>query len=443
MFGFLRRRKEKKRLEQEQLAAEQAKQNAAQSLPEPQEPAATSDEKTPATAPSDADTPTAKPAQADDSTATTEHAAFEAPAQSQPNLADEPDSAIKTDALGESPASEATAQDTAAEDDTAPTKTSMAVVDKPTELTSQYDQSLREPLKRTRRGLTRGLGDLFLGRKKIDDELLEEIETRLIMADVGQNTTMALIDELTDQVERKHVNDPEHLFETLWQLMVERLERVQSQAPLVPESKSRSHVIVVCGINGGGKTTSIGKLAHRYQSAGKHVLLGAGDTFRAAAVEQLISWGERNEIRVIGEPGRGDPASVAYDAVSAANARNADICIIDTAGRLHTQSGLMDELCKLVRVIKKADAQAPDEVLLVIDASIGQNALAQARAFHQAIDVTGLIVTKLDGTAKGGIVFAIADELGLPIRFIGVGERSEDLRPFEPEPFVNALLDRQ
>ncbi|HHQ69740.1 MAG TPA: signal recognition particle-docking protein FtsY, partial [Halothiobacillaceae bacterium] len=317
------------------------------------------------------------------------------------------------------------------------------VAERPGSVTSRYDQSLREPLKRTRRGITRGLGELFLGRKKIDDELLEEIETRLLMADVGQNTTMDLIDELTDQVERKRINDPEHLFETLWQLMVERLERVQSNAPLIPTPQDRSHVIVVCGINGSGKTTSIGKLAHRYKAAGRSVLLGAADTFRAAAVEQLISWGERNQIRVIGEPGRGDPASVAFDAVNAANARNIDICVIDTAGRLHTQSGLMDELTKLVRVVKKADAKAPDEVLLVIDASIGQNALVQAREFHKAITLTGLIVTKLDGTAKGGIVFAIADELGLPIRFIGVGERSEDLRPFEPEPFVNALLDRQ
>ena len=201
--------------------------------------------------------------------------------------------------------------------------------------------------------------------------------------------------------------------------------------------------MVVCGINGGGKTTSIGKLAHRFKAEGLEVTLAAADTFRAAAVEQLLRWGERNDVRVIGEPGRGDPASVAFDAVSSARARGSDILIVDTAGRLHTQSGLMDELGKLIRVIGKAEPEAPDEVLLVIDASIGQNALVQARQFNEAVKLTGLIVTKLDGTAKGGIVFAIADELGLPIHFIGVGEKPEDLRPFEPRAFVDALLDRR
>ncbi|MGM0516127.1 MAG: signal recognition particle-docking protein FtsY [Pseudomonadota bacterium] len=303
--------------------------------------------------------------------------------------------------------------------------------------------SLFSRLAKTRSGLTEGLGELFLGKKRIDDDLLEELETRLIMADVGQQTTTALIDELTREVSRKHVDDPEHLFETLWRLMVERLEAVQPPTPVERRQDGRPHVMVVCGINGGGKTTSIGKLAHRFKHEGREVMLAAADTFRAAAVEQLISWGERNDVRVIGEPGRGDPASVAFDAVTASKARGSDILIVDTAGRLHTQSGLMDELTKLIRVIGKAEAEAPDEVLLVIDASIGQNALVQARQFNQAVNLTGLIVTKLDGTAKGGIVFAIADELGLPIHFIGVGEKSEDLRPFEPAAFVDALLDRQ
>ncbi|WP_322522068.1 signal recognition particle-docking protein FtsY [Guyparkeria halophila] len=303
--------------------------------------------------------------------------------------------------------------------------------------------SLFSRLAKTRSGLTEGLGDLFLGKKQIDDDLIEELETRLIMADVGQATTAALIDELTDEVSRKHVNDPEHLFETLYRLMVERLEAVQPTEPPARRQSGRPHVMVVCGINGGGKTTSIGKLAHRFKAGGRDVTLAAADTFRAAAVEQLISWGERNDVRVIGEPGRGDPASVAFDAVSSAKARNSDLLIVDTAGRLHTQSGLMDELGKLIRVISKAEPEAPDEVLLVIDASIGQNALVQARQFNQAVKLTGLIVTKLDGTAKGGIVFAIADELGLPIHFIGVGEKAEDLRPFEPRAFVDALLDRQ
>ena len=303
--------------------------------------------------------------------------------------------------------------------------------------------SLFSRLAKTRSGLTEGLGDLFLGKKKIDDDMLEELETRLIMADVGQQTTMALIDELTDEISRKHVDDPERLFETLHRLMVERLETVQPPAPPARRQDGRPHVMVVCGINGGGKTTSIGKLAHRFKAEGHDVTLAAADTFRAAAVEQLIAWGERNDVRVIGEPGRGDPASVAFDAVSSARARGSDTLIVDTAGRLHTQSGLMDELGKLIRVIGKAEPEAPDEVLLVIDASIGQNALTQARQFNQAVRLTGLIVTKLDGTAKGGIVFAIAEELGLPIHFIGVGEKPEDLRPFEPRAFVDALLDHQ
>ncbi|MFP4639210.1 MAG: signal recognition particle-docking protein FtsY [Guyparkeria sp.] len=303
--------------------------------------------------------------------------------------------------------------------------------------------SLFSRLTKTRSGLTEGLGELFLGKKQIDDDLLEELETRLIMADVGQQTTTALIDELTREVSRKHIDDPEHLFETLWRLMVQRLEAVQPPRPVDRRQDGRPHVMVVCGINGGGKTTSIGKLAHRFRHEGREVMLAAADTFRAAAVEQLIRWGERNQIRVIGEPGRGDPASVAFDAVTAAKARGSDILIVDTAGRLHTQSGLMDELSKLIRVIGKAEPEAPDEVLLVIDASIGQNALVQARQFNEAVNLTGLIVTKLDGTAKGGIVFAIADELGLPIHFIGVGEKAEDLRPFEPAAFVDALLDHQ
>ncbi|MCL7743428.1 signal recognition particle-docking protein FtsY [Guyparkeria hydrothermalis] len=325
------------------------------------------------------------------------------------------------------------------ESDTAPT-TASTPAPKPA---GEDSGSLFSRLAKTRSGLTEGLGDLFLGKKKIDEDMLEELETRLIMADVGQQTTMALIDELTDEIDRKHVDDPERLFETLYRLMVERLEAVQPAAPPARRQPGRPHVMVVCGINGGGKTTSIGKLAHRFKGEGREVTLAAADTFRAAAVEQLIAWGERNDVRVIGEPGRGDPASVAFDAVSSAKARGSDMLIVDTAGRLHTQSGLMDELGKLIRVISKAEPEAPDEVLLVIDASIGQNALIQARQFNDAVKLTGLIVTKLDGTAKGGIVFAIAEELGLPIHYIGVGEKPEDLRPFEPRAFVDALLDHR
>jgi len=301
---------------------------------------------------------------------------------------------------------------------------------------------LRQQLSRTREGLTSGLGDLILGKKRIDDDLIEEIETRLLMADVGQNTTLALVDELTQRVSRKEITDPENLFETLCELMIQRLDSA-AQGPLSLDRPANGpRVVLVCGINGAGKTTTIGKLAHQFGTQDKKVMLAAGDTFRAAAVEQLIAWGQRNDVPVIGEPGRGDAASVLFDAVQSARARNTDILIADTAGRLHTQGGLMDELKKLVRVVGKAQEGAPHEILLVLDASIGQNALNQARQFHSAVGVTGLVITKLDGTAKGGIVFAIADELGLPIRFLGVGERSEDLRPFEARAFVDALLDR-
>ena len=297
-----------------------------------------------------------------------------------------------------------------------------------------------QQLTRSRSNLTEGLGHLLLGKKQIDDELLEELETRLLMADVGQNTTQALIRELQQATARKLINDPEALFEKLSELMVLRLQRVQKPQPSFQE---HPHIIVVCGINGAGKTTTIGKLAFHFKQAGHKVMLAAGDTFRAAAVEQLITWGERNQIPVIGEPGRHDAASVLFDAVQSARARQMDVLIADTAGRLHTQGGLMDELKKLVRVLGKAQPDAPHEILLVLDASIGQNALSQARLFHQAVGVTGLIVTKLDGTAKGGILFAIADELGLPIQFIGVGEQLADLRRFEPQQFVDALLDRE
>ncbi len=297
-----------------------------------------------------------------------------------------------------------------------------------------------QQLARSRASFTEGLGDLFLGKKAIDDELLEEIETRLLLADVGQTTTQSLIQTLQKQISRKQIADANALFETLSQLMVERLQRVQKPRPAFI---AHPHIMVVCGINGAGKTTTIGKLAYYFKNQGHKVMLAAGDTFRAAAVEQLMAWGARNQIPVIGEPGRSDSASVLFDAAQSAKARQIDLLIADTAGRLHTQGGLMDELKKLVRVISKSQPNAPHEIILVLDASIGQNALNQARLFHQAVGVTGIVVTKLDGTAKGGILFAIADELALPIYFIGVGEQLDDLRVFDPQSYVDALLDRQ
>ncbi len=301
--------------------------------------------------------------------------------------------------------------------------------------------SLGARLARTREGLTEGLASLLLGKKQIDDELLEEIETRLLLADVGMETTRLLIDELTRKVKRKDLSSPEALFESLHAHMVQLLQ--PAEQPLQIDTTHKPAVILVVGINGAGKTTSIGKIGLRLSQEGKKVILAAGDTFRAAAVEQLQTWGERTGIPVIAQASGADSAGVIFDALQAARARSMDVLIADTAGRLHTQGGLMDELKKVKRVLTKLDASAPHEVLLVLDASIGQNALNQAVHFHQALGVTGLVVTKLDGTAKAGILFAITHQLGLPVRYIGVGERAEDLRPFVARDFADALLDRE
>ncbi|MEW5973469.1 MAG: signal recognition particle-docking protein FtsY [Pseudomonadota bacterium] len=301
--------------------------------------------------------------------------------------------------------------------------------------------SLRSKLARTRASLTEGLASLVLGKKQIDDELLEEIETRLLLADVGMETTQEIIAELTRRVSRKELKDPEALLEALYEHMVRLLEPVAQ--PLVIDPGRKPHVILVVGINGAGKTTTIGKLGQRYAQAGHKVMLAAGDTFRAAAVEQLQAWGARTGVPVIAQGQGADSAGVVFDALQAARARGADVLIADTAGRLHTQGGLMEEVKKVKRVLAKLDPSAPHEVLLVLDASIGQNALNQAVQFNEALGVTGLVITKLDGTAKGGIVFAITRRLGLPIRFIGVGEKAEDLRPFNAREFVDALLDHE
>ncbi|MGB9670295.1 MAG: signal recognition particle-docking protein FtsY [Halothiobacillaceae bacterium] len=301
--------------------------------------------------------------------------------------------------------------------------------------------SLRSKLARTRAGLTEGLARLVLGKKQIDDELLEDIETRLLLADVGMETTQEIIADLTRRVSRKELKDPEALLEALYEHMVRLLEPVAQ--PLVIEPGRKPHVILVVGINGAGKTTTIGKLGQRYAQAGHKVMLAAGDTFRAAAVEQLQAWGARTGVPVIAQGQGADATGVVFDALQAARARGADVLIADTAGRLHTQGGLMEEVKKVKRVLAKLDPSAPHEVLLVLDASIGQNALNQAVQFNEALGVTGLVITKLDGTAKGGIVFAITRRLGLPIRFIGVGEKAEDLRPFNAREFVDALLDHE
>ena len=298
---------------------------------------------------------------------------------------------------------------------------------------------LRDRLRRTRQSLVSGLSGLFAG-KKLDDEALEELESRLLLADVGVEVTQHLMRRLTERVSRQQLNDVPALLLALNEELLAIL--APCQQPWRP-SESRPYVILMVGVNGVGKTTTIGKLAQRLQGEGHSVLLAAGDTFRAAAVEQLQVWGERNRIPVIAQRSGADAASVIYDAIQAAQARRVDVVIADTAGRLHTQSNLMEELRKIKRVTGKVDATAPHEVLLVVDASTGQNALNQAVQFHEAVGVTGLVLTKLDGTAKGGIVFAIARRLGLPIRFIGVGESIEDLRTFDAAEFVAALLDEK
>ena len=296
---------------------------------------------------------------------------------------------------------------------------------------------LKQGLSKTSASIGEGMASLFLGKKVIDDELLEDIETRLLTADVGVEATAVIIQSLTQKVARKQLTDADALYKSLQAELAAMLKPVE--APLVITPK-RPFVILVVGVNGAGKTTTIGKLAKKLQSEGKKVMLAAGDTFRAAAVEQLQVWGERNKIPVIAQHTGADSASVIFDAVQAAKARNIDVLIADTAGRLHTKDNLMEELKKVRRVIGKLDADAPHEVLLVLDAGTGQNAISQAKQFNQTVQLTGLALTKLDGTAKGGVIFALAKQFGLPIRYIGVGEGIDDLRTFEAEPFVQALF---
>jgi len=297
---------------------------------------------------------------------------------------------------------------------------------------------LKQGLSKTSASIGEGMASLFLGRKAIDDELLDDLETRLLTADVGVEATSVIIQRLTQKVARKELADSDALYKSLQAELAAMLKPVEQ--PLKITSQNKPFVILVVGVNGAGKTTTIGKLAKKLQLEGKKVMLAAGDTFRAAAVEQLQVWGERNKIPVIAQHTGADSASVIFDAVQAAKARGIDVLIADTAGRLHTKDNLMEELKKVRRVIGKLDADAPHEVLLVLDAGTGQNAINQAKQFNQTVELTGLALTKLDGTAKGGVIFALAKQFGLPIRYIGVGEGIDDLRTFEAEPFVQALF---
>jgi fused signal recognition particle receptor len=300
---------------------------------------------------------------------------------------------------------------------------------------------LKTRLSRTRSSFAEGVANLVLGRKVIDDTLLEELETQLLLADVGVEATQQIIGDLTARVARKQLADPQALLTALREDLLAILEPCSHPLAIVPERKP--FVILMVGVNGVGKTTTIGKLARRFRDSGRSVMLAAGDTFRAAAVEQLQVWGQRNGIPVIAQPSGSDPASVIYDALQSAQAREIDVLIADTAGRLHTQANLMEELKKIQRVIGKLDPTAPHETMLVVDAGTGQNALNQAIQFHQALGLSGITLTKLDGTAKGGIIFAIATRLGMPIRYIGVGESAEDLRDFDAAEFVDALFETE
>ena len=297
--------------------------------------------------------------------------------------------------------------------------------------------SLKDRLFKSKRRLGDGLSSILIGKKQIDDELLEELEILMISADIGIQTTDKIIESVRKKASRKELKDGD----SLYQLIKVELEALLIDDNLLVPVSDSTFVILVVGINGAGKTTTIGKLAKSFQSQGKSVMLAAGDTFRAAAVEQLQIWGDRNKIPVIAQKTGADAASVVYDAYQSAVAKNIDILIADTAGRLHTQDNLMQELEKIKRVLKKHNDKSPHETLLVIDGGSGQNAVQQANEFHKSIELSGIAVTKLDGTAKGGVLFAISDSLNLPIRYIGIGEAIDDLKPFHAKDFINALFD--
>ncbi len=320
----------------------------------------------------------------------------------------------------------------------APAEAAVVEQAKPGDNQGGWFARLKQGLSKTSASLGEGMASLFLGKKAIDDDLLDELETRLLTADVGVEATTAIVQSLTKRVARKELADSDALYKALQQELNDLLKPVEQ--PLLIDTTHKPYVILVVGVNGAGKTTTIGKLAKKLQNEGKKVMLAAGDTFRAAAVEQLQVWGERNQIPVIAQHTGADSASVIFDALQAAKARGIDVLIADTAGRLHTKDNLMEELKKVRRVLGKLDETAPHETLLVLDAGTGQNAINQAKQFNQTVNLTGLALTKLDGTAKGGVIFALAKQMALPIRYIGVGEGIDDLRTFVADDFVKALF---
>ena len=365
-----------------------------------------------------------------------EEARLKAEAEAQAKAQAEEEARLKAEAEAKAKAQEEAEARAKAEADA-----QTQVQDKPKEKKSLFAR-LRESLSRTKENLGSGIVSLFKG-KAIDDELYEDLETQLLVADVGMDTTQKIITHLTDSASRKDLKDAEALLEILKQRMSGMLSEVNQPLSDVMQAHDASEgpfVILMVGVNGVGKTTTIGKLAKQFQQQGKKVMLAAGDTFRAAAVEQLQVWGERNDIPVIAQHTGADSASVLYDALEAAKSRGTDILIADTAGRLQNKNNLMEELKKVVRVMKKINPNAPHEVMLTLDAGTGQNAVSQAKLFNEAVGLTGITLTKLDGTAKGGVIFSIADKFKIPIRYIGVGESIDDLRQFDGQEFIDALF---
>jgi len=368
----------------------------------------------------------------------------------QPTAEPTPAAAASNDPLPSTKADELLPADSAAEPMVSTTVENLEPLPQPTLVATETETvpekkpgffaRLKQGLAKTSQNLGNGLASLFLG-KKIDDELYEELETQLLMADVGVDTTQKLIKQLVAHADRKQLKDADSLYEKLQAEMALLLDKVEQ--PLQIDSVNGPYVILMVGVNGVGKTTTIGKMAQQFKQQGKSVMLAAGDTFRAAAVEQLQVWGERNQIPVIAQHSGADSASVIFDAYQAAKARKVDVLIADTAGRLQNKAHLMEELKKIVRVMKKIDDAAPHEVMLTLDAGTGQNALSQAKLFHEAVQLTGISLTKLDGTAKGGVIFAIADQFSLPIRYIGVGEGIDDLRVFHSQDFIRALFNKE
>ncbi|HCH2593433.1 TPA: signal recognition particle-docking protein FtsY [Vibrio parahaemolyticus] len=361
--------------------------------------------------------------------------AVEAPSEEQPTE-EVAEQAQQTQELEQEP-EKAEAAPAEAEEPQVPVAPRIQEQEKPTE---SFFARLKRSLSRTKANIGAGFFGLFSG-KKIDDDLFEELEEQLLIADVGMDTTTKIINNLTEKASRGDLKDGEALYGLLKEEMAEILSKVEQ--PLDIDSSKTPYVILMVGVNGVGKTTTIGKLAKQFQSQGKKVMLAAGDTFRAAAVEQLQVWGERNNVPVIAQHTGADSASVIYDAIEAAKARGVDVVIADTAGRLQNKANLMEELRKIVRVMKKIDDSAPHEIMLTLDAGTGQNAISQAKLFSDVAPLTGITLTKLDGTAKGGVIFAIADQFSIPIRYIGVGEGIEDLRPFETQEFIDALFSRE